>query len=85
MTIALPAGHQRWRCAGCGNLTRFDVARSRRTTEFWHFNLAGEHDVEQTQVHEEVLESVTCRWCGRSDAIELVDRASAEVPDSPTP
>jgi hypothetical protein len=84
MTIALPAVHQRWRCAGCGNLTRFDVARSRRTTEFWHFDLAGEHDVEQTEVHEEIVESVTCRWCGRSDAIELVDRASAEVPESPS-
>ena len=78
MTVALPAPHQRWRCGGCGNLTRFDVARSRRTTEFWHFDLAGEHAVEETEVRDEVVESVTCRWCGRADAIELVDRADAD-------
>jgi hypothetical protein len=53
------------------------VARSRRTTEFWHFDLAGEHAVEETEVRDEVVESVTCRWCGRADAIELVDRADA--------
>lgn len=74
---ALPDSTTRWRCAGCGNLTRFDVARTRRTTEFWHFDLAGEHEVEATDVQNEVVESVTCRWCGRSDAIELVSRAEA--------
>lgn len=77
VTTALPDGSQRWRCTGCGNLTRFDVARSRRTTEFWHFDLAGEHVVEEEQVRGEELESVTCRWCGRADAIELVDRGEA--------
>jgi hypothetical protein len=80
---ALPQPHQRWRCAGCGNLTRFDVARSRRTHEFWHFDLAGDHRVEETEVRDEVVESVTCRWCGRADAIELVDRADADVRESP--
>ena len=63
--------------AGAGNLTRFDVVRSRRTTEFWHFDLSGEHSVEDTEVNAEVVESVTCRWCGRDDAIELVSRAEA--------
>ena len=65
---------QRYRCAGCGNLTRFDVTRTVRTTEFWHFDLAGDHRVEESDVHAETVESVTCRWCGRSDAIELVAR-----------
>jgi hypothetical protein len=74
----LPDAHQRWRCGGCGNLTRFDVARTRRTTEFWHFDLAGKHRVEQSAVRDEVIESVTCRWCGRADAIELVDRADPD-------
>lgn len=83
MTEALPNDQQRWRCGGCGNLTRFDVARTRRTTEFWHFDLAGDHDVEQTDVREEIVESVTCRWCGRADAIEVVDRAGADVAGSP--
>ena len=75
MSLSLPDQTQRWRCAGCGNLTRFDVTRLRRTTEFWHFDLAGDHVVEDTEVREETVEQVSCRWCGRTDAIELVSRA----------
>lgn len=74
MNIELPGPTTRFRCAGCGNLTRFDVTRTRRTSEFWHFDLAGDHEVEETTVRGEEVESVVCRWCGRSDAIELVDR-----------
>lgn len=73
--LRLPDATTRWRCGGCGNLTRFDVVRSRRTREFWHFDLSGEHAVEDTEVDAETLESVGCRWCGRTDAIELVPRA----------
>jgi hypothetical protein len=83
VTVALPDAHQRWRCSACGNLTRFDVARTRRTTEFWHFDLAGDHRVEETDLRDEVVESVTCRWCNRDDAIELVERAGADVQGSP--
>lgn len=75
MPVPLPDSTTRWRCGGCGNLTRFDVARTRRTTEYWHFDLAGHHEVEHTDVQNEVVETVTCRWCGRSDAVELVPRA----------
>ena len=75
VSIQIPGPTERWRCGGCGNLTRFDVSRARRTTEFWHFDLAGDHVVEDTEVREESVESVTCRWCGRSDAVELVARA----------
>jgi hypothetical protein len=71
---APPDAGGRWRCAACGNLTRFDVRRTRRTAEFWHFDLAGDHRVEESEVLAETLESVTCRWCGRSDAIEVVAR-----------
>jgi hypothetical protein len=74
MSPGIPDDGQRWRCSGCGNLTRFDVTRTLRTTEFWHFDLAGGHRVEETAVHDESVEQVTCRWCGRSDAIELVPR-----------
>jgi hypothetical protein len=76
----IPDVSHRWRCAGCGNLTRFDVTRTRRTTEFWHFDLAGEHRVEDTEVRDEVVEEVRCRWCGRDDAVELVPRAEAADP-----
>ena len=73
--LRVPGDGERWRCAGCGNLTRFDVTRTRRTTEYWHFDLAGEHQVEEETVRSEAVESVSCRWCGRNDAIEVVDRA----------
>ena len=73
----LPGPDQRWRCGGCGNLTRFDVARGRRTVEFWHVDLSGAVSVEDTEVRDEVVESVTCRWCGRDDVIETVPRAEA--------
>lgn len=86
MNSEIPGPTERWRCGGCGNLTRFDVTRARRTTEYWHFDLAGEHAVEQTDLRDEAVERVTCRWCGRSDAIELVARKdvdASEVRDTP--
>jgi hypothetical protein len=82
VSIVIPDAGQRWRCGGCGNLTRFDVTRTRRTTEFWHFDLAGDHRVEETAVEDESLEAVTCRWCGRADAIEVVSRADGDA-DTP--
>ena len=84
MALQIPDATQRWRCGGCGNLTRFDVTRTRRTTEFWHFDPAGEHEVEETEVNGETLESVSCRWCGRDDAIEIVARNEAALQDDPT-
>ena len=82
MAASLPDANTRWRCGACGNLTRFDVTRSLRTTEFWHFDLAGDHQVEESTTRSEDVESVVCRWCGRSDAIELVDRAEADATTS---
>jgi hypothetical protein len=78
MSTGIPDDAHRWRCSGCGNLTRFDVTRTRRTTEFWHFDLAGDHTVDETELRGESVETVTCRWCGRSDAIEVVPRHQAE-------
>ena len=84
MSTQIPDGSQRWRCAGCGNLTRFDVTRTRRTTEFWHFDLAGEHRVEETEVKDETVETVACRWCGRADAIEVVLRTDVSAQAEPS-
>ena len=42
---SLPGPDTRWRCARCGNLTRFDVHRTRSTVEYWHLDLAGEPTV----------------------------------------
>ena len=70
----LAAGLQdgnRFRCSACGNLTRFDVVATERTRRFLHLELGGEGGVEEEEVLDREVESVTCRWCGRSDAIEV--------------
>ena len=79
----IPEGAHRWRCAGCGNLTRFDVTRTRRTKEFWHFDLAGDHRVEEVEVLGEDVETVSCRWCGRNDVIETVSRHDVDPSTDP--
>ena len=66
--VGLPPG-MRFRCEGCGNLTRFDVVVSERTSRFWHVELSGEGRVEQADVLEQVVESVSCRWCGSADRV----------------
>ena len=80
----LPGDTERLRCAGCGNLTRFDVTLTRRTREFRHVALSGDARVEDENVLSERVESISCRWCGRSDAIEIVARADADLSSDPT-
>ncbi len=70
----VPSAATRWRCAQCGNLTRFDVTRTSRTREFLHVDLAGEPAVEEREVLGEAIESVRCRWCDGVDTVELVPR-----------
>ncbi len=67
-------GSVRYRCTACGNLTRFDVVTSRRTRAFHHYSLGGELEVEDVEVLDELVEGVSCRWCGHGNAVEaLVD------------
>lgn len=61
----------RFRCEGCGNVTRFDVIASARTRRFHHFDLGGVGRVEEEETLEQHVESVTCRWCGRQDAVTV--------------
>jgi hypothetical protein len=69
----------RYRCGACGNLTRFDVVTTRRTSAFHHYSVGGDLTVEDEQLLEETVERVTCRWCGASgESIEALD-------GSPTP
>ncbi|HEV2686748.1 MAG TPA: hypothetical protein VGW79_08930 [Actinomycetota bacterium] len=68
----------RYRCAACGNLTRFDVEARRHTRQFLHFSLAGEPSVEEEEVLEETIARVTCRWCGNSEQIETIPAVSAQ-------
>jgi hypothetical protein len=62
----------RYRCNACGNLTRFDVVRQRRTRAFHHYTVGGELHVEDEVVLAEVVEEVNCRWCGHGSAIEAI-------------
>jgi hypothetical protein len=78
--VILPDENHRLRCARCGNLTRFDVVRASRVREFWHVSLAGDAAVEEVEVLAEDVPSVTCRWCGAADGIEIVPRPEAGGP-----
>ena len=69
----------RYRCSACGNLTRFDVVATRRTREFHHFSVGGDLEVEDEEVLEEQVETVTCRWCGATD-----DRIEEIAPEAAT-
>jgi transposase len=74
VAVPAPSSTTRWRCAQCGNLTRFDVVRSSRVREYVHLNLAGEPRVEETEVLDDRVEQVRCRWCASTESIELVPR-----------
>jgi hypothetical protein len=70
----LPAvSDTRYRCAACGNLTRFDVTAFRRTRAFHHYSVAGELAVEEEEVIEERVEEVACRWCGPGTRVERLE------------
>ncbi len=84
LELALAAGH-RFRCDQCGNVTRFDVEATERTRRFLHFDLGGSSRVDEEEVLERRVASVTCRWCGRDDAIrvEPAPVADLDAPASP--
>lgn len=72
----------RYRCAACGNLTRFDVVTDRRTRAFHHYSVGGELDVEDEEVLSEDVVEVTCRWCGHGRGVEVLDEAGARAAES---
>lgn len=69
----MPAVAGPYRCSACGNRTRFDVVETRQTRQFRHFDLGGDCTVEEEEVLASTVESVTCRWCGRADAVEMLE------------
>ena len=62
----------RYRCSGCGNLTRFDVTTTSTVRSFNHYSVGGELAVEDTEVLSERVDEVVCRWCGTGTAVEAV-------------
>jgi hypothetical protein len=59
-----------YRCAHCGNKTRFDVVETVRSRRFHHYTLGGDLEIDEDETLDRAIESVTCRWCDRSDGIE---------------
>lgn len=72
-----PGTSRRYRCAACGNLTRFDVVVSRQTRAFHHYTVGGDLTIEDEQVLSETVDEVSCRWCGHGRAIEELTDAEA--------
>lgn len=81
LSAGLEAGH-RFRCDGCGNVTRFDVVATERTRRYHHFDLGGAAEVDEEEVLARTIEAVTCRWCGRDDAIEVEPAPGAQPIDA---
>lgn len=81
LATGLEDGH-RFRCDGCGNVTRFDVVATERTQRYHHFDLGGAAQVDEEDLLSRSIESVTCRWCGRSDAIEVEPAPGADAVDA---
>jgi hypothetical protein len=74
---------RRYRCTSCGNLTRFTVVSSRRTSAFHHFTVGGDLTVEEEDILDERVESVTCRWCGTGGGVvEVSSSVSSSSPES---
>ena len=69
----------RYRCDGCGNLTRFDVTVSQTTKSFHHYTVGGELQIEDEQVVRSRVDEVVCRWCGHGrSVVELSDEEHVE-------
>ncbi len=85
MSLRLPDDASRLRCGHCGNLTRFDVIRTVKSTEYWHANLAGDVEVEERIVLSEDVEAIRCRWCSATDGVEIVPRPEFGGPSQEAP
>ncbi|MGH9083802.1 MAG: hypothetical protein ACRDY3_06740 [Acidimicrobiales bacterium] len=66
----------RYRCAACGNLTRFDVTSTRTTRAFHHYTIGGVLVRQEEEVLAETIDDVSCRWCGHGRQVEPVDGGS---------
>ena len=72
-------GDPRYRCDGCGNLTRFDVTTSQTTRAFHHYTVGGELEVEEATVLSHHVDEVVCRWCGHGRSIVELTDGDADV------
>lgn len=78
LALGLQDGH-RFRCDGCGNVTRFDVVATATTRTYHHFDLGGERRIDEEEILERTVGSVICRWCGREDTVRVEAAPVAET------
>jgi hypothetical protein len=71
-------GEPRYRCDGCGNLTRFDVTISQTTKAFHHYTVGGELEVEEATVLSHHVDEVVCRWCGHGRSVVELGEGEGE-------
>jgi hypothetical protein len=69
----------RYRCAACGNLTRFNVVTSQRTRAFHHYSVGGDLTVEEVEVLDESVDDVSCRWCGNGNSVVVIEDGVPEA------
>ncbi len=76
----------RYRCAACGNLTRFDVTVTTTEKAYYHYSVGGELTIEDPAVVAHRVDEVACRWCGHGRSVEVVDdvASSDDVPSEST-
>jgi hypothetical protein len=73
----------RYRCAACGNLTRFDVTTTRTMRAYHHFTVGGELVVEEEETLADSTDDVSCRWCGHGRSVEVVTEPADAAAASP--
>jgi len=78
--VSLP----RYRCDGCGNLTRFDVTVSQQTKAFYHYTVGGDLVVEDEEVLSRHVDEVVCRWCGHGRSVVEIADDELEQPGAPS-
>ena len=75
----------RYRCDGCGNLTRFDVTVSERTKAFYHYTVGGDELlVEDVEVLSRHVDDVVCRWCGHGRSVVELGEDEHTEPGAPS-
>ena len=76
----------RYRCAACGNLSRFDVTVTTTEKAYYHYSVGGDLTIEDPAVVAHRVDEVACRWCGHGRSVEVVDdvASSDDVPSEST-
>ena len=84
-TTVEPVTAPRYRCDGCGNLTRFDVTVSQQTRAYYHYTVGGDLEVQDEAVLSRHVDDVVCRWCGHGrSVVEIASDEHDEKPSTPS-